>query len=143
MDFEDRSDAEMWTKFASESNIADALVMMEPGLRKIPKDVYFTTSEEETYDYEEERIEDESGFFSFSHHQTPNLPQVGTKLASHVTVIAINHNPIYEDEAEEIKDEAENVFQADRVTVNGRHIVSSQHENDDNETDDKVFTQLA
>ncbi len=38
------------TKFASESNIEDALVMMEPGLRRIPKDTDYTTEEEEDED---------------------------------------------------------------------------------------------
>ena len=82
-------------KYASESNIEDALVMLEPGLRKIPKDTNFTTSEEDSTnlssngyiiakdDSSEHQVNDESGFFSYQDNHSIN---------KHVTVITINQD---------------------------------------------------
>ncbi len=101
-------------KVASESNIEDALVMMTPGLRRIPKDTNYTTEEEEEeeeaednffdygYDDEEDTYMDlrswqtnadcmqdpDSGFSSC--HCPPNASWRGEVGSSFVTVIRVN-----------------------------------------------------
>ena len=106
------------TKFASESNIEDALVMMEPGLRRIPKDTDYTTEEEEEEEAEMEDIlpqqppvdfcyhspypgnflqnqhqaqNQDSGFSSSRcHYYYPHLQDEDDSLASYITVISVN-----------------------------------------------------
>ena len=100
-------------KYASESNIEDALVMLEPGLRKIPKQLSYTTDEENSpigsnreeqafhFDHFEPEpalhssaemtliaLNEESGFFSFT-SSNPNPSN-----SKHVTLIPINQDPI-------------------------------------------------
>ena len=98
-------------KFASESNIEDALVMLEPGLRKIQKLNDFT-SDEESIEFtipdssEEETTrfdEPESGFYSYPHSSTP-----------HITTIEVNQP----------NDNKTNTTCDVQITVNGRTVVT-------------------
>ncbi len=92
-------------KFASESNIEDALIMMEPGLRRIKKDTNFTTEEEESL-FEEDMTYEETAF------------------KPHVTVIQINQE-VTEDET--LLTDAAPVT----VTVNGLCVVTPRRIGDD------------
>ncbi|XP_059090088.1 uncharacterized protein LOC131885907 isoform X3 [Tigriopus californicus] len=122
-------------KYASESNIEDALVMMEPGLRKISKETHFTSDESSPsgsgHDYEEQfnhiystidedpldeniyeecfgqNSMEESGFYS---NIGVSGPESCSNQSGHVTLIQIDPygpNPCQK---------------ASSVTVNGRQI---------------------
>jgi len=68
--------AKDFVKYASDSDMADALVMLEPGLRRIVKEALSSSSTEED--------EPESGFYSIRQEM-----EDGKK---HVTVISVNQN---------------------------------------------------
>ena len=135
---------EVMEKFASESNIDDALVMMEPGLRKIPKDTTdFTSSEESPLPSEGDHIYcsiddirseeniyeecgggpsslEESGFYSYQ-EQYPASPQ-----NHHVTLISVNQSPLptLPEDTEEEDLGGGNNNKNTGVTVNGMQIAS-------------------
>jgi len=107
-------------KFASDSNIQDALVMMEPGLRKIRKDSFATSTtattnssvEQNYYESQHQMIEpvyessnhvDESGFFSYPWQEQPS---------KHVTKIPVNQFPGDDEQSDS----------SGVVTVNGHHF---------------------
>lgn len=122
-------------KYASESNIEDALIMMEPGLRKISKETHFTSDESSPsgsgHDYEEQfdhiystidedpldeniyeecfgqNSMEESGFYS---NIGASGPESGSNPSGHVTLIKINQNG------------ANPCQKASSVTVNGQQI---------------------